>query len=69
IHDTADWNGGDKLLYEPGVVIAIEPFITLVEEGIGIRIEDGVLITEKGPELLPGPPRGVDEIEQLCKRE
>jgi Xaa-Pro aminopeptidase len=69
IHDTADWNGGDNLPYEPGVVVAIEPFITLTEEHIGIRIEDGVLITEKGPELLPGPAREIEEIEKLCKRE
>ena len=69
IHDTGDWTGGDNLPYEPGAVLAIEPFITLVDEGIGIRIEDGVLITKNGPELLPGPPREIADIEKLCKRD
>ena len=46
-----------------------EPGFYSVEEGIGIRIEDGVLVTEQGHEVLPGPPKGMDEVEALCKRE
>jgi Xaa-Pro aminopeptidase len=54
--------------FVPGVVIVIEPFLMLPEEGIGIRIEDGVLITETGHEVLSGPPREVAEVEALCRR-
>lgn len=54
--------------FVPGVVIVIEPFLMLPDEGIGIRIEDGVLITETGHEVLSGPPREVAEVEALCRR-
>ena len=54
--------------FKPGVVLVIEPFLMLPEEGMGIRIEDGVLITETGHEILAGPPREIDEIEELCRQ-
>lgn len=54
--------------FVPGVVVVIEPFLMLPDEGIGIRIEDGVLITETGHEVLAGPPREVAEVEALCRR-
>jgi Xaa-Pro aminopeptidase len=54
--------------FVPGVVIVIEPFLMLPDEGIGIRIEDGVLITETGHEILSGPPREIEEVEALCRR-
>lgn len=53
---------------EPGVVLVIEPWIAMPEEGIGIRIESGVLITKDGPELLPEPPKEIEEIEAVCQR-
>ena len=43
-HDVGDY---DRPL-EPGVVMTVEPGIYIPEEGIGIRIEDDVLITESG---------------------
>lgn len=66
IHDANGWRADDDRPFEPGAVLVIEPFLTLPDEGIGIRIEDGVLITADGHELLPGPPREVDEVEALC---
>lgn len=66
IHDP---NGEPDLPYEPGVVQVIEPWLSMPEEGIGIRIESGVLITEDGCELLPEPPKEIDEIEELCRRD
>lgn len=53
---------------EPGVVLVIEPWISMPDEGIGIRIESGVLITEDGPQLLPEPPKEIEEVEAVCQR-
>ena len=43
---------GDRDLLEPGMVVTVEPGIYLRDSGLGIRIEDDVLITETGHELL-----------------
>ncbi len=52
--------------FEPGMVITIEPGIYLRDEALGIRIEDVVLITEDGHELLTaGVPRDLEDIERL----
>jgi Xaa-Pro aminopeptidase len=60
VHDVGDY---DQPL-EPGVVITVEPGIYLPDEGIGIRIEDDVLVTEDGPVVLSRHiPRTVEEIE------
>ncbi len=45
--DTHDGGDYDHPL-EPGVVLTVEPGIYIPEEGIGIRIEDDVLITADG---------------------
>lgn len=44
VHDTGDY----ELPLSEGVVLAVEPGIYIPEEGIGVRIEDNVLITAKG---------------------
>jgi Xaa-Pro aminopeptidase len=62
-------NGDGDIPYEPGVVLVIEPFLVIPEEGIGIRIESGVLITEEGHEVLAEPPREIEEVEALCRRD
>jgi Xaa-Pro aminopeptidase len=52
---------------KPGCVLVIEPFLVIPDEGIGIRIESGVLITEDGHELLPDAPKEIEEIEAVCQ--
>jgi Xaa-Pro aminopeptidase len=50
----------------PGMVITIEPGIYIPEENLGVRIEDDVLITDTGYELLSCKlPRSPDEIEKI----
>jgi Xaa-Pro aminopeptidase len=65
-------------LLEPGMVFTIEPGLyfqiddlTVPEEyrGIGVRIEDDILMTEDGPvNLSAGIPRSADEVEEWIAR-
>ena len=60
VHDAGDYD----LPYKAGVVVTVEPGIYIPEEGIGIRIEDVVLVTEDGPVVLSRHiPRTVADIE------
>ena len=62
VHDPADY---DKPL-EPGMIITVEPGIYIPEENLGVRIEDDILITKDGAEILTRRlPRTVDEIKRL----
>ena len=49
-----------------GMVITCEPGIYIQEEGLGIRIENDILITEQGPvNLMAGVAIETDEIEDI----
>jgi Xaa-Pro aminopeptidase len=62
VHDPMEY---DRPL-EPGMVITVEPGVYLPEEKIGVRIEDDILITPDGNELLSRRlPRAPDEIEKV----
>lgn len=50
VHDVGEY---DRPL-EAGVVMTVEPGIYIPAEGIGIRIEDDVYVTPKGPRVLSG---------------
>jgi len=76
VHDVGDYKiDGEWRPLQPGMVMTVEPGLYIspqdetVDEcwrGIGIRIEDDVLITEQGYEVLSAAvPKTVAEIEQL----
>ena len=66
VHDAGDTNRP----LEPGMVVTVEPGMYLPEEKIGVRIEDDVLITPTGYQLLTARlPRTVDEIEPSWPRQ
>jgi Xaa-Pro aminopeptidase len=63
--DTHDLGGREAVL-EAGNVITVEPGIYIPEEKLGVRIEDDVLVTEKGYKVLSSSiPKEIKEIEQL----
>jgi Xaa-Pro aminopeptidase len=50
----------------PGVVLALEPMIMLPEKNMGFQLEDMLVVTEKGNDLLTaGLPYTADEIEEF----
>lgn len=62
VHDV----GTRDTVIEAGMVLTCEPGLYVAEEGIGIRIENDILITETGPlDLMAGIPIEVEEIESL----
>ena len=56
----------DRTVYEPGMVLTNEPGLYVAEEGIGIRLENDILVTEGAPEDLIGDRLlNIDYIENL----
>jgi Xaa-Pro aminopeptidase len=62
VHDVGDWN----LPFREGMVLAIEPIIDLPSQQLHVRIEDTVLVTADGAEVLnAGLPKEADEVARL----
>lgn len=61
--DAHDVGSYEKPL-EPGVVITVEPGVYIADEALGVRIEDDVLITARGSEILTKLPRDRASIEK-----
>jgi Xaa-Pro aminopeptidase len=65
---THDVGRGDTL--KPGMVLTIEPQFRVPEEQAYIRLEDLIVITENGIDLVSGDlPMDVDAIEKVMKEE
>ena len=78
VHDVGDYKvGGEWRVLEPGMVLTVEPGVYVAPGtrgvprrwwGIGIRIEDDVLVTRGKPEVLTrAVPTAPDEIETLMR--
>ena len=66
--DTHDIDGGLGQVLEAGNVITNDPGLYIVDEGIGIRIEDDLLITDEGCEVLSREIiKQVDDIENFMR--
>src|SRR5579862_2591278 len=79
VHDVGDYKVGDEWrVFEPGMVLTIEPGIYLPAgargvpkrfRNIGIRIEDDVVVTKSGVEVLSArAPKDPEQIEALMAR-
>jgi Xaa-Pro aminopeptidase len=80
VHDVGDYKIDNQWrVLEPGMVLTVEPGIYIPHGtqgvakhwwGIGIRIEDDVVVTKDGHEVLTSDvPKEVDEIERLMATE
>ena len=57
-----------KDAFRPGMVIAVEPIIEIPDRRLYVRIEDTVLIAEKGPVILSAAvPKEVGDVLGLMK--
>jgi Xaa-Pro aminopeptidase len=66
VHDV----GSKEQVFEPGMVLTCEPGLYLPDEGIGIRIETDLLITNAAPiDLFEGLPVEIDEIEKIMSNQ
>lgn len=53
---------------EPGMVFTCEPGIYIPEEGLGIRLENDILVTTKDPvDLMAAIPLEVEDVEELMR--
>ena len=79
VHDVGDYRvDGEYRELEPGMVVTVEPGIYIAPDakgidpkwrGIGIRIEDDIVVTRGDPEVLTtAVPNDPDEIEALMAR-
>ena len=64
VHDV----GTRQTKFEKGMVMTCEPAIYIPEEGIGIRLENDIMVAEVPVNLMAAIPIEPDEIEELMRR-
>lgn len=62
VHEAGDVSAVNDAVIQPGQCFSVEPGIYIPEENIGVRIEDLVLITEDGCEVLNRYPKELQVI-------
>lgn len=62
VHEAGDVSAVNQAVIRPGQCFSVEPGIYIPEENIGVRIEDLVLITEDGCEVLNHYPKELQVI-------
>ena len=61
VHDV----GSRQVVFESGMVMTCEPGIYIPQEGIGIRLENDIMVAEEPVDLMAHIPLEADEIERL----
>ncbi|MBI3046886.1 MAG: aminopeptidase P family protein [Acidobacteria bacterium] len=65
VHDVGDWS----LPFEAGMAMAIEPILDMPEQQLHVRIEDTIVVTPTGAEILSADvPKEVDALLARIKR-
>jgi Xaa-Pro dipeptidase len=68
VHEAPQIMRGNDAVLEPGMVFTIEPGLYLAGRR-GVRIEDDVVVTKSGVEVLTArAPKDVEQIEALMAR-
>jgi Xaa-Pro aminopeptidase len=78
VHDVGAYaGGGESRSFMPGMVLTIEPGLYIAEgdqdapeafRGIGIRIEDDILVTAGDPVVLTAAvPKSIDDVEAAVR--
>ena len=62
VHEAGDVSAVNQAIIQPGQCFSVEPGIYIPEENIGVRIEDLVLITEEGCEVMNSYPKELQVI-------
>ena len=77
VHDVGEYGEERGRILEIGMVLTVEPGLYIPKDadipteyqGIGVRIEDNLLITEYGNKILTAAvPKEIDEIEYLMQK-
>ena len=78
VHDAGEYKTGeDWTTLAPGMTLTVEPGLYIRPgsaapahlHGIGIRIEDDVLVTADGNEVYTSTPKTVADIEETMRRD
>lgn len=64
VHDV----GNRQIVLQKGMVVTCEPAIYIEAEGIGVRLENDIVVDDEPIDLMAGIPIEIDEIEELMSK-